>query len=162
MSRILLVDDDTESRSSVQSYFQTRGHDVVTTRAERPDAVVIVVQKPTALDALYARVQEVLKSEIDVLVAGDLVLDRVRHRVTRGGEEIPLTLTEFNLLEYLLRNKNVALTRKQILEAVWGGTVDGFTNIVDVYVNYLRKKIERVEGKKLLKTVRGVGYMLEE
>jgi len=162
MSRILLVDDDTESRSNVQTYFRTRGHDVVTSQAERPDAVVIVVQKPTPLDALYARVQEVLKSEIDTLGAGDLVLDRVRHRVTRGGEEIPLTLTEFNLLEYLLRNKNVALTRKQILETVWGGTVDGFTNIVDVYVNYLRKKLERPEGKKLLKTVRGVGYMLEE
>ena len=89
-------------------------------------------------------------------------MDRIRHRVTREGEEIPLTLTEYNLLEYFLKNKNVALSRKDILKAVWGGTVDGFTNIVDVYVNYLRKKIERPDRKKMIKTVRGVGYLLEE
>lgn len=98
----------------------------------------------------------------EILAVGDLRIDRARHRVTRAGEEIPLTLTEFNLLEYFARRKNTALTRKEILEAVWGGSVEGFTNIVDVYVNYLRKKIERSDRPKLLKTVRGVGYMVED
>jgi two-component system response regulator ArlR len=226
MSKILLVDDDQESRASVQTYFQTRGFDVVAAekgsdglarfQEERPDAVLLskgldgagyavcrslrnhpdpdtakvavmfvadqadlperiaafesgaddFVQKPTALEEIFARVQALLRrskgTTVDVLAAGELRMDRVRHRVTRAGEEIPLTLTEYNLLEYLLRNKNVALSRKDILKAVWGGTVDGFTNIVDVYINYLRKKIERPEQKKMLKTVRGIGYMLEE
>lgn len=98
----------------------------------------------------------------EVLAVADLRIDRARHRVSRAGEEIALTLTEFNLLEYFAMRKNVAVTRKEILEAVWGGSVDGFTNIVDVYVNYLRKKIERQDRPKLLKTVRGVGYMVEE
>jgi len=98
----------------------------------------------------------------EIIAVGDLRIDRARHRVSRSGEEIPLTLTEFNLLEYFAKRKNVAVTRKEILEAVWGGSVEGFTNIVDVYVNYLRKKIERGDRPKLLKTVRGVGYMVEE
>lgn len=98
----------------------------------------------------------------ELIVVGDLRIDRARHRVSRSGEEIPLTLTEFNLLEYFAKRKNVAVSRKEILEAVWGGNVEGFTNIVDVYVNYLRKKIERSDRPKLLKTVRGVGYMVED
>ena len=98
----------------------------------------------------------------EIIAVGDLRIDRARHRVSRSGEEIPLTLTEFNLLEYFAKRKNVAVTRKEVLEAVWGGGIDGFTNIVDVYVNYLRKKIERGDRPKLLKTVRGVGYMVEE
>ena len=124
------------------------------------------VQKPTAVEEIFARVQALLRrtkgTRVDVLTAGDLTMDRVRHRVMRGSEEIPLTLTEYKLLEYLVRNKNQALTRKQILDAVWGGNADGFTNIVDVYINYLRRKLERPEEKKIIKTVRGIGYLLEE
>lgn len=123
------------------------------------------VPKPIAVEEVFARVQALLRrtrgARVDVLTAGDLVIDRARHRVTRAGEEIPLTLTEYRLLEYLVRNANVALSRKQILDAVWGGTVDGFTNIVDVYINYLRRKIERESAPKLIHTVRGVGYMFE-
>ena len=121
--------------------------------------------KPAAVEELFVRVQALLRrtkgARVDQLVAGDLVIDRVRHRVTRGGEEIPLTLTEYKLLEHLVRNKNVALSRKEILDAVWGGSVDGFTNIVDVYINYLRRKIEREGDARLIRTVRGVGYLLE-
>lgn len=126
-----------------------------------------VIVGPAAPEEVDARLRALLRRAghpppPDVLVVGDLRVDRARHRVTRAGEEIALTLTEFNLLEYLARRKNVALTRKEILEAVWGGSTEAFTNIVDVYVNYLRKKIERAGQPRLLKTVRGVGYLLEE
>ncbi len=145
----------------------------VARKAELPERIAAFesgaddfLQKPTAVEEIFARVQALLRrtkgTRVDVLSAGDLSIDRVRHRVVRGDEEIPLTLTEYKLLEYLVRNKNVALTRKQILDAVWGGNADGFTNIVDVYINYLRRKLERPEAKKLIKTVRGVGYLLEE
>ena len=145
----------------------------VARRAELPERIAAFesgaddfVQKPTAVEEIFARVQALLRrakgTRVDILTASDLLIDRVRHRVTRAGEEIPLTLTEYKLLEYLVRNKNVALTRKAILDAVWGGTADGFTNIVDVYINYLRRKLERPEETmKLIKTVRGVGYLLE-
>lgn len=230
MSKILLVDEDLQSRNTLSSFFQTRGFDVVAAEkgrdglarfeSERPDAVLLgdaltdidgvticrtlrnqpdggaevavmfvsekaelpariaafesgaddFVERPTALEEIYARVQALLRRSkkngnghsVDTLTCGDIKMDRIRHCVTREGEEIPLTLTEYNLLEYFLKNKNAALSRKDILKAVWGGTVDGFTNIVDVYVNYLRKKIERPEKKKIIKTVRGVGYLLEE
>ena len=126
-----------------------------------------VVVGPVTPEEIDARLRALLRRAgaavtPDHLVVGDLRIDRARHRVTRAGEEIPLTLTEFNLLEFFARRKNIALTRREILEAVWGGSVEGFTNIVDVYVNYLRKKIERSDRAKLLKTVRGVGYLLEE
>jgi two-component system, OmpR family, copper resistance phosphate regulon response regulator CusR len=127
------------------------------------DVMVGVVTEPEIDARLRAMLRRSRTSQPpENLVVGDLRIDRARHRVTRAGEEIPLTLTEFNLLEYFARRKNTALTRKEILEAVWGGSVEGFTNIVDVYVNYLRKKIERSDRPKLLKTVRGVGYMVEE
>ena len=128
------------------------------------DVIVGVVTEPEIDARLRAMLRRARTSSQppESLVVGDLRIDRARHRVTRAGEEIPLTLTEFNLLEYFARRKNTALTRKEILEAVWGGSVEGFTNIVDVYVNYLRKKIERSDRPKLLKTVRGVGYMVEE
>ena len=129
------------------------------------DDVMVGAERP--MEEIDARLRAMLRRPLvakapDCLTVGDLKIDRTRHRVTRAGEEIPLTLTEFNLLEYFARRKNVALTRREILEAVWGGNVEGFTNIVDVYVNYLRKKIERGDRPKLLKTVRGVGYMVEE
>ena len=130
------------------------------------DDVVTGMTPPEEVEArmraLLRRAGLVTGAPAQMVVVGDLRIDRARHRVSRAGEEIPLTLTEFNLLEYLARRKNVALTRKEILEAVWGGSVEGFTNIVDVYVNYLRKKIERIDRPKLIKTVRGVGYLLEE
>lgn len=129
------------------------------------DDVMVGAERP--IEEIDARLRAMLRRTAmakapDCLVVADLKIDRTRHRVTRAGEEIPLTLTEFNLLEYFARRKNVALTRREILEAVWGGNVEGFTNIVDVYVNYLRKKIERGDRPKLLKTVRGVGYMVED
>ena len=92
----------------------------------------------------------------------DLVLDPATRTVKRSGETIALTNREFSLLEYLMRNPNQVLTRTMIAEHVWDYTFDSFTNIIDVYVNYLRKKIDRDADKKLIHTVRGVGYILKE
>lgn len=168
------VDDETLSLCRV---LHARGGAGVLFLAERADvadriaayeagADDVMVGAPTS-EEVNARLRALLRRAHSarppqVLAVADLRIDRARHRVSRSGEEIALTLTEFNLLEYFAMRKNVALTRKEILEAVWGGSVDGFTNIVDVYVNYLRKKIERHDRPKLLKTVRGVGYMVEE
>ena len=84
------------------------------------------------------------------------------HKVWRAEKEIDLTAKEYALLEYLVRNPNQVLTRTMIAEHVWDYTFDSFTNIIDVYVNYLRKKIDRDAEKKLIHTVRGVGYILKE
>lgn len=80
----------------------------------------------------------------------------------RKDKEIDLTAKEYSLLEYFMRNPNQVLTRTMIAEHVWDYTFDSFTNIIDVYVNYLRKKIDREADKKLIHTVRGVGYILKE
>lgn len=84
------------------------------------------------------------------------------HKVWRKDKEIDLTAKEYSLLEYFMRNPNQVLTRTMIAEHVWDYTFDSFTNIIDVYVNYLRKKIDRESDKKLIHTVRGVGYILKE
>ena len=89
-------------------------------------------------------------------------LDPVTHKVWREGKEIDLTAKEYALLEYFMRCPNQVLTRTMIAEHVWDYTFDSFTNIIDVYVNYLRKKVDRDFDKKLIHTVRGVGYVLKE
>lgn len=92
----------------------------------------------------------------------DLRLDPVAHKVWRGEDEIDLTSKEYALMEYFMRHPNQPLTRAMIAENVWDYTFDSFTNIIDVYVNYLRNKIDRNYEKKLIHTVRGQGYMLKE
>jgi DNA-binding response OmpR family regulator len=90
----------------------------------------------------------------------DLTLDPARRTVSRGGERIELTAREFALLDYFMRNPGRVLTRAMIAEHVWDYTFDTTTNVIDVYVNYLRKKIDAGREPKLLHTVRGVGYVL--
>ena len=85
-----------------------------------------------------------------------------RYEVTVGGEEIHLTKKEYSLLEYLLRNKRNVLTRDQILQEVWGYDYAGDTNVVDVYIRYLRAKIDERFGEKYIYTVRGVGYVIKD
>ena len=97
-----------------------------------------------------------------LLTAGDLSLDLVGRSVKRGTEEIKLSPREFSLLEYFIRNKNHVLTRKRIAEAVWGYTFDTGTNIVNVYIAYLRKAIDQGHAKKLIQTIPGQGYMLKD
>jgi DNA-binding response OmpR family regulator len=91
-----------------------------------------------------------------------LTVDTARYTVKYDGEVIELTKREFELLEYLVRNKNIVLTREQILNKVWGYDYIGETNVVDVYVRYLRTKIDDRYGVKLIHTIRGVGYYAKD
>jgi DNA-binding response OmpR family regulator len=95
------------------------------------------------------------------LQVGDLSLDPARRTVARGGERIDLTPREFTLLDYFMRHPGRVLTRTMIAEHVWDYSFDTSTNVIDVYVNYLRKKIDAGREPKLLHTVRGVGYVLK-
>jgi two-component system, OmpR family, copper resistance phosphate regulon response regulator CusR len=122
--------------------------------------------KPFAFAELLARVRALLRrSEQDrgaEIFFADLRLDPVSHKVWRSGNEIDLTAKEYGLLEYLVRNPNTVLSRAMIAEHVWDYAFDSFTNIIDVYVNYLRKKVDKDYSTKLIHTVRGQGYILRE
>jgi len=122
--------------------------------------------KPFAFAELLARVRALVrrgsKDRGAEIHFADLRLDPVAHKVWRGSREVELTAKEYALLEYLMRNPNQVLTRTMIAEHVWDYTFDSFTNIIDVYVNYLRKKIDKDFDKRLIHTVRGVGYVLKE
>ncbi len=121
--------------------------------------------KPFAIDELLARVRALLRrgsvETPGVLQVDDLVLNPANREVARGGQRIELTLKEYALLEYLMRHAGRVLTRPMISEHVWNQDFDTFTNVIDVYVNYLRNKIDRGRAKKLIHTVRGSGYMLK-
>jgi DNA-binding response OmpR family regulator len=120
--------------------------------------------KPFEFQVLLARVRALLRRErVDaepVLKLADLTLSPVTHKVMRGGKEIELTSKEYALLEYFMRNPNKVLTRTMISEHVWDYHFDSMTNVIDVYVNYLRKKIDRGFEPRLIHTIRGVGYIL--
>ncbi|MFO7982233.1 MAG: response regulator transcription factor [Desulfuromonadales bacterium] len=122
--------------------------------------------KPFAFSELLARVRALLRRPAQdrgaELTFADLRLDPVTHKVWRSGKEISLTAKEYALLEYFMRNPNKILTRTMIAEHVWDYNFDSFTNIIDVYVNYLRKKVDKDFDVKLIHTVRGVGYVLKE
>ena len=121
--------------------------------------------KPFSIKELMARVRALTRSnftsEGSKLVAGDLVMDTASHIVTRGGEEIPLSSKEYAMLEYLMHNKNVVVSREKIEDHIWNFDYEGGTNVVDVYISYLRKKIDEGRDEKLIRTVRGAGYMLK-
>ena len=121
--------------------------------------------KPFAFQELLARIRALLRRKAEVgpplLQVEDLVLDPARHLVTRGGERIDLTSKEFSLLEYLMHNAGRVVTRAMISEHVWNYDFDTETNVIDVYVNYLRRKIDPGGEKKLIHTVRGSGYVLK-
>ncbi len=122
--------------------------------------------KPFAFIELVARCRALIRRGSNdrgaELFFADLRLDPVTHKVWRAGDEITLTSKEYALMEYFIRNPNRVLTRLMIAENVWDYTFDSFTNIIDVYVNYLRNKIDQKYDKKLIHTVRGAGYMLKE
>jgi DNA-binding response OmpR family regulator len=122
--------------------------------------------KPFSFSELVARVHALARRQVQAqseqeLVAGDLVLDLQRREARRGEDSIELTAKEFQLLEYLMRNSGHVLTRTQILDHVWGYNFDSFSNVVDIYVHYLRNKIDKGYDEPLIKTVRGVGYSLK-
>jgi two-component system copper resistance phosphate regulon response regulator CusR len=121
--------------------------------------------KPFVFQELLARIRALLRRKAEagppLLQVEDLVLDPARHLVTRGGERVDLTSKEFALLEYLLRNAGRVLSRAMISEHVWNYDFDTETNVIDVYVNYLRRKIDSGREKKLIHTIRGSGYVLK-
>ncbi len=121
--------------------------------------------KPFAFAELLARVRALLRrgtaAQAPLLQVTDLTLDPAKRTVKRGEEVISLTNREFALLEYFMRNPGRVLTRTMIAEHVWDYSFDSNTNVIDVYVNYLRKKIDTGRERKLLHTVRGVGYVLK-
>jgi len=124
-----------------------------------------LVFKPFAFSELSARVRAMLRRgghyPQTVLRVEDLELSRLEHSVKRGGKKIKLTPKEFALLEYLMRNSGQRVTRMEIIQHVWNLSFDTMTNVVDVYINYLRKKVDAQSEHKLIRTVRGVGYQLQ-
>ena len=124
------------------------------------------LSKPFSFTVLLARMRALLRRGASerpvVLSAGDLHLDPASHAVTRDQSDIVLTSREFSLLELLLRRKGEVLTKKVILEHVWDYDFEGDSNIVEVYIGYLRKKIDTPFDKRAIRTIRGVGYLLEE
>jgi len=121
--------------------------------------------KPFAFSELLARIRVLLRrgkaESKTILEIADLTLNLVSHKVSRGNEEIELTGKEYSLLEYFMRNQEKVLTRTMIAEHVWDYNFDTFTNVIDVYVNHLRKKIDKNFSNKLLHTLRGVGYVMK-
>ena len=132
------------------------------------------ITKPFAIEELLARIRLVLRRRSynsqdaghntpdDLLRCGELTLSESHHEVKYAGTEIELTGREFDLLNTLLINKNIVLSREQLLGKVWGYDYMGETNVVDVYIRYLRSKIDEVFGISLIQTVRGIGYVIRD
>lgn len=121
--------------------------------------------KPFAFDELLARLRVMTRKRggerSNLFTIDDLTLDIRSKRVERGGAELKLSAKEYALLEYLIRNKGVVLSRIQIEENIWGFDYEGSSNIVDVYIRYLRRKIDKDHPVKLIHTIRGSGYVLK-
>ncbi len=123
--------------------------------------------KPFAFDELLARIRALLRRPRDIqaqtrLKCGNLALDLLGHRLLMGEEEVPLSQKEFSLLEFLMRHKGEVVSRTQIAEHVWDLHFDPMSNTIDVYINFLRKKIDGGRKKSRIETVRGAGYRLLE
>jgi len=122
--------------------------------------------KPFYVEELIARVHAVMRrssgEKLTVLRAGDVAVNLITREVTRNGEPVHLTVREFALLEYLLRSPGRVYTRTQIIEHVWGYDFDPTTNLVDVHIQRLRRKLDGAEGDSMIETVRGVGYRIRK
>lgn len=122
--------------------------------------------KPFSVEELLARIRAMTRTAFGVsdslLSVGDLTMDTAAKIVKRGGKEIPLSAKEYALLEYLMHNAGIVLSREKIENHIWNFDYEGGTNVVDVYIRYLRKKIDEGYDKKLIHTVRGRGYVLRE
>lgn len=127
------------------------------------------ITKPFAIEELLARIRTALKKrsviekkDTNIISCGLLSLDKVRYRVTYDNKEIELTKREFSLLQILMENKNIVLTRDVLMEKVCGYDYVGETNVIDVYVRYLRTKIDDAFNTKIISTIRGVGYVIKD
>ncbi len=146
---------------------------VISARSEDKDKITALdagaddyLVKPFSFQELEARIKALLRRSGNesvhmALRCGDLVLDPPSHRAIRNGQVIDLTVKEYRLLEYFIQNQGTALSRMNLLKNVWDKDFDTNTNVVDVYVNYLRTKIDKDFEPKLIHTVVGVGYMME-
>ena len=124
------------------------------------------VTKPFQFEELLARIRANMRKKAtpatseDILIVDDVLIDLLKYEVTRAGKQIDLSKTEFDLLKHLFINRGIVLTREQILNKVWGYDYYGNLNIVDVYIKYLRDKIDRDYEKKIIHTIRGRGYIV--
>ncbi len=122
--------------------------------------------KPFGINELFARVRAVLRrrktTDSDIWKVGDLVMDKVRHEVTRAGKLVELTPKEYKILNTLITHTGEAISREQLVNDVWGPDFKESNNELNVHVRYLRRKIEKKAGKPLIHTVRGVGFMIKE
>jgi len=146
---------------------------MLTAKGDLPDKVTGLdagandyLPKPFAIEELLARIRVytragVSKNAKNRIVVNDIVMDNEKHQVWRAGKEIELTKKEYDLLEMLLLNKNVVLSRTQLIDGVWGYEYEGEANVVDVFIRYLRSKLDDGFEKKLITTVRGVGYVIK-
>ncbi|MDE7389385.1 MAG: response regulator transcription factor, partial [Lachnospiraceae bacterium] len=127
------------------------------------------ITKPFAIEELLARIRVTLRKrntagevKYDVLLCCGITLDSTRYKVTYNGVPIELTAKEFSLLQTLMQNKNIVMSRETLMERVWGYDYAGETNVVDVYIRYLRQKIDERFAVKIITTVRGVGYVIKD
>src|SRR5919202_939206 len=159
---ILVVDDDRRITSMLSRALRAEGYEVRTANDGGEDYLV----KPFALDELLARVRALLRRretrEDRVLRFADLELDLPSRIATRGEQGIELTTREFELLAYFMRHPREVLAQDQILDRVWDGQYDAESNVLHVYVGYLRSKLEAGGHPRLIYTVRGLGYVLRE
>lgn len=147
---------------------------ILTAKSDIPDKVLGLdvgandyLTKPFAIEELLARIRvykrdKVIKSKFDEIKIKNVIMDNKIHQVWRDGKEIELTKKEYNLLKMLLINKNVVLTRERLIEEVWGYDYVGDTNVVDVFIRYLRSKVDDGFEDKLITTIRGVGYVIKD
>jgi two-component system response regulator ArlR len=124
------------------------------------------MSKPFAIEELLARVRVYARvrmddSEKNRLEVNDIVMDKEKHQIWRAGKEIELTKKEYDLLEMLLINKNIVLSREKLIDSVWGYEYEGEANVVDVFIRYLRSKLDEGFEKTAITTVRGVGYVIK-
>lgn len=149
--------------SRARVLFLSAHHEVADRVAALRSGADDFMTKPFSFEELRARLHALLRrphENLEKLVVADLELDRMRHTVTRAGKPIVLTQREYGVLEYLMRNAGRTVTRSMIVEHVWNLGFKGLTNIVEVYINYLRIKIDQPFGRALIHTERGVGYRL--
>jgi two-component system response regulator ArlR len=146
---------------------------MLTAKSDIPDKVLGLdagandyLTKPFAIEELLARIRvytrdKLSKKEIEEIKVKNILMDNRIHQVWRDGKEIELTKKEYDLLQMLLVNKNIVITRDQLIESVWGYDYEGETNVVDVFIRYLRSKIDDGFEDKLITTIRGVGYVIK-
>ncbi|PJI10493.1 MULTISPECIES: response regulator transcription factor [Clostridium] len=144
---------------------------MLTAKSDVPDKVLGLdvgandyMTKPFEIEELFARVRVYERNTIskDAIKIKDVVMNDKTHEVLREGKRIELTKKEYDILKMLMTNKNVVLTREQMIERLWGYDYEGDTNVVDVFIRYLRSKIDDGFQDKLINTVRGVGYVIKE